>query len=219
MKYHVFVDFDGTITINDVGHDFFEKFAFGKASDIVSKYRQGEISAVECLQKECDIYNENPASAYEVKQFVDSQKLTDGFIEFEEFCRSRQIRLTILSAGFDFYILPILKKYGLSHLEVYNNPTLIKDGQVIPDFIYYDKDTCWQCSNCKGQRIRELTLPDETSIFVGDGHSDSHGAEQANIVFAKSYLARYLDSSNINYFAYNDFFDVVKKFSDILRDG
>lgn len=216
MKYHVFVDFDGTITVKDVGHDFFENFTFGKTSDVVAKYRRGEISAVECLQEECDIYNDNPAPANMVEQFIDSQKLTNGFIEFEEFCRSNQIKLTILSAGFDFYIKPILEKYNLVHLEIYNNPTLIRDGQIIPDFIYYDKDRCWQCSNCKGLRISELTQPDEMSIFIGDGHSDSHGAEKADIVFAKSYLASYLESNNLSYFTYDNFFDIIEKFNEIL---
>ena len=217
MKYHVFIDFDGTITIDDVGYNFFKRFAFGKAEEIVRKYRRGEISAVECLKMECEIYNENPAPADKIDDFIDSQELTAGFLEFVEFCQANRIKLTVLSAGFDFYIDPILDKHGLGHLKVYDTPTVIKDGRICPDFIYYDETSCKLCANCKGKRIKEIAAKDEITIFVGDGHSDSHGALAADLVFAKSYLAEYLDKEKADYFKYNDFFDVTNKFSQIIK--
>jgi 2-hydroxy-3-keto-5-methylthiopentenyl-1-phosphate phosphatase len=216
LKYHVFVDFDGTATVDDVGYNFFKHFASGKAEDVVRRYQQGEISAVECLQTECDIYNENPAPAKEIDDFINSQELSAGFVQFIEFCRANRIKLTILSAGFDFYISHILKNHGLAYLEVYATPTVIKNGCIYPEFIYYDKNVCWQCANCKGKQIKQLTTGNEVSVFIGDGHSDSHGAQSADLVFAKGFLAEYLDKENIGYFDYDDFFDVISKFREIL---
>ncbi|MCP4580328.1 MAG: HAD-IB family phosphatase [candidate division Zixibacteria bacterium] len=217
MKYHVFIDFDGTITEKDVGYDFFKHFAKGMAEPVVQRYRNGEIGAVECLQKECDIYNEYPAPAREVKDFIRSQKVSAGFREFVDFCQSHDVRLTILSAGFDFYINPILNDLGLSHLDVLSTPTFIKHGRINPEFIHFDEAICPGCANCKGERIKELTVADEFPVFIGDGHSDSHGAEQAKLVFAKSFLAEYLEKHKIEYIYYNDFFDVINEFRRLRK--
>ena len=70
-KFHAFVDFDGTVTLNDVGYEFFKKFTSGRIEETVRKYRSGQISAIECLQYECDIYNENPVSIGEIERFID----------------------------------------------------------------------------------------------------------------------------------------------------
>lgn len=209
MNLHAFVDFDGTVTVNDVGYSFFKRFARERAEEVVRRYRRGEIGAVECLQTECDLYNDYPAPAQDVRDFIDSQKLTDGFLHFEAYCRENSITLTILSAGFDFYIQPILKKHGLAHLEVYSTPTIIKNGRIYPEFIYFDKEICPVCANCKGARVQQLTARDERSVFIGDGHSDGHGADKADLVFAKSYLAEYLKKHNAAFDSFENFHDVI----------
>ncbi len=213
-KYHVFVDFDGTVTESDVGYEFFRKFAQGRAEMIVQKYRRGEISAIECLQGECDIYNEYPAPLNEIKRFIDKQLITPGFIEFVDICERLDIPITVLSAGFDFYIEPILRRHGLDRLQVLCHPTVIKNGRIYPEFIYYDPKTCFSCANCKGARIRELLGADEKAVFIGDGHSDCHGALAADIVFARGFLKELLDARNVPNHVYRDFHDVAR----ILRE-
>lgn len=217
MKYHVFVDFDGTVTVNDVGYNFFKKFAKGQAEAVVQKYHRGEINALECLQTECDIYNAYPAPARKIKEFINNQSICDGFIEFIKYCEKYDYKVTVLSAGFDFYIKPILDRLQLKDIDLFITPTVIKHGRIYPDFIWYDETVCTICANCKGQRIKELTLGDEIPVFIGDGHSDNHGAEQAKLVFAKSYLADYLKMKNVGYFPYTDFFDVIKHFDNHLK--
>jgi len=218
LKYHVFIDFDGTVTVNDVGYSFFKHFAKGMAEPVVQKYHRGEIGAVQCLQTECDIYNAYPAPVREIRDFIKAQAVTPGFKEFVEFCKSENIKITILSAGFDFYIEPILHRYGLDHLDVLSTPTFIKNGRIYPEFVYFNENICSDCANCKGERIKELSSPEVISVFIGDGHSDNHGAERANLVFAKSYLANYLDKINKAYIKYNDFFDVLKEFKRLIKN-
>jgi len=217
MKYHAFVDFDGTVTVEDVGYSFFKLFTYGKVDKYVKQYRSGKITAVQCLARECNVYNENPAPVDEVMGFVDSQEITEGFPEFVRLCEGIGCRLTILSAGFDFYIKRILKNHGLEHLAVYSSRATIRRDRIYPEFTYYDKDACTQCANCKGVQIVKLTAPGEKSIFIGDGHSDSHGAQKANLVFAKGYLASYLSKKRVDYVGYDNFFDVIAKFQEALR--
>ncbi len=216
-KYRVFVDFDGTVTEADVGYEFFRKFAEGRAEKIVLEYRRGRITAVECLRGECDIYNEYPAPFVEIKRFIEQQKLTPGFPEFVETCNRLDIPLTVLSAGFDFYIKPILHRHGLDRLPVLCNPTIIKNGRIYPQFIYYDPNTCLACANCKGARIRELLRAGESAVFIGDGHSDCHGALAADIVFAQSFLKDLLDAQKIPSYVYRDFHDVARALIEIVE--
>jgi 2-hydroxy-3-keto-5-methylthiopentenyl-1-phosphate phosphatase len=122
------------------------------------------------------------------------------------------MNITILSAGFDFYITRILDRFEIDSIELLATPTKIIDLKLYPEFIRYDKSVCIRCVDCKGARIRELSSPDETSIFIGDGHSDSHGAREADIVYAKSFLAEYLENNSIKYFPFSDFFDIIKSF-------
>jgi 2-hydroxy-3-keto-5-methylthiopentenyl-1-phosphate phosphatase len=217
VSYHVFIDFDGTVTTDDVGYNFFKHFAHGQAEPIVQKYRRGEVNAVECLQTECDIYNEYPAPARDVREFIKNQPLCPGFSEFIEYCKAHGIATTILSAGFDFYIRPILDSLGLDDIELYATPTFIKQGRIYPEFVRYDKTVCEHCADCKAERIKELTRPGEKAVFIGDGHSDSHGAEQADIVFAKSFLADYLQNKRIDFIPYNDFHDIIAVFEGQLK--
>jgi 2-hydroxy-3-keto-5-methylthiopentenyl-1-phosphate phosphatase len=216
LNYHIFLDFDGTITTIDVGYTFFKVFAQGKAEPIVKQYRQGAISAVECLRGECDIYNEYPAPAAQVRDFINAQQLTEGFEEFIAYCRNHAFGLTIISAGFDFYIRPILERSGLADIEYLANATTIKNGRILPEFTYYDQEACERCSNCKGLRIKELKKPDEVSIFIGDGHSDFHGARAADIVFAKSFLAEDLQKAGIDYIPFDSFFDIIAKLEKMI---
>jgi 2-hydroxy-3-keto-5-methylthiopentenyl-1-phosphate phosphatase len=219
LNYHIFLDFDGTVTTIDVGYTFFKVFAEGKAEEVVRQYRQGEISAVDCLQGECDIYNEYPAPAAQVKEFINSQQITAGFKEFIEFCRKRTIQITIISAGFDFYIKPILDKIGLADIEYLANATTLKNGRIYPEFTYYDKAACERCSNCKGIRIKELKKPDDISVFIGDGHSDFHGARAADIVFAKSFLADDLKEAGIDFIPYDNFFDIINELGKLVANN
>lgn len=216
MKYHIFLDFDGTITTIDVGYTFFKVFAQGKAEDVVRQYRQGTITAVECLQGECDIYNEYPAPAARVREFINSQKITDGFLEFVAYCKTNGYPLTIISAGFDFYIKPILEKCGTKDIEYLANATTIKNGRIYPEFTHYVPESCFRCSNCKGLRIKELKKPGEISIFIGDGHSDFHGARAADIVFAKSFLAEDLRVAKIDYYHFDTFHDILATLKKLI---
>jgi len=217
LKYHVFLDFDGTITTVDVGYTFFKVFAQGRAEEIVRRYREGAINAVECLQGECDIYNEYPAPAAQVREFIKSQKITVGFNEFVLYCETNGYPITILSAGFDFYIKPILEKSGSGNLEYYANATIIKNGRIYPEFTHYNPELCQRCSNCKGVKIKQLKKPGEVSVFIGDGHSDYHGARAADIVFAKSFLADDLRKANVDFYYFDTFHDIIAEMERFNR--
>jgi 2-hydroxy-3-keto-5-methylthiopentenyl-1-phosphate phosphatase len=215
-KYAVFMDFDGTITTKDVGYEMFRKFTGGKTQSVVDKYRRGEVNSYTCLKSECEIWNRVSPSRKEVFEFLDKQSIAEGFDRFIGILRRSNIRHYILSEGFNFYIDFILKTNGLSPLDRITNNAAFIGGNIIPEFPYLEKG-CGECSNCKGFHIRELTDPKNASVFIGDGHSDFHGAGAADIVFAKSFLKEALEKIGRNYLEYEDFCDIINAWNTISR--
>ena len=215
-KYKVFIDFDGTIAVNDVGYEMFRKFTDGASESVVAPYRKREITSHECLSAECRIWNEKRPIIKDVLDFIDSRPLDPGFDSFVEYAGETGIELCILSEGFDFYINRILDKNGYEGIERITNIAEYQNGLLLAKFPYF-RDGCGQCSNCKGYHIRRLSHPRQSTVFIGDGHSDAHAAENADIVFAKSFLAEHLDESGRFYYEYEDFNDVLRHFREILE--
>jgi len=215
MKYRVFLDFDGTITVNDVGYEMFKKFTGEATETIVKKYRSGLINSYVCLQAECEIWNQNPPVHSEVLRFLNGQLLRPGIKEFLEYLCNSDIKFAVLSEGFDFYISHILNYHKFYNLLVISNQATINGNTIQPIFPYYGKG-CGECSNCKGFHISRMCGDGEIAVFIGDGHSDIHAAEKSQIVFARSSLALTLGEKNISFIAYEDFFDIIEYFRNNL---
>lgn len=213
--YNVFIDFDGTITTRDVGYEMFKKFTEGKTQPIVDRYRQGEVNSYACLKTECEIWNQFPPPEKEVFEYLKNQELTAGFGRFIEVLSQDDIKARIVSEGFDFYINALLNSHGHSELERIANRATYKDGKIFPDFPYLGQG-CGECSSCKGFHIKRLTHPKSAAVFIGDGHSDFHGARAADIVFARSFLKESLEKTGRNYFEYGDFYDIIKAWKGLF---
>ncbi len=212
----IFVDFDGTITRNDVGYEMFKEFTNADTEEVVQLYRRGKIGSFECLSKECEIWNQHNPSPNDYRAFLEAQQLRNGFDEFLKWAKTNNIDPIILSEGFDFYIDKILSQHDLNGLErICNHADENEDGQIHPAFPYYDRG-CGKCSNCKGYHISKLTQTNQSSIFIGDGHSDLHAARAADIIFARSDLSKMLGSSS-SHIEYDDFYDIIISIVEIIK--
>ncbi len=216
--YEIYIDFDGTITSNDVGYEMFRKFTNAATEPLVQSYRRGEINSLKCLSAECDIWNIARPSIDDVHAFLDSQKLRPGIVEFIANLESSGIKPLVLSEGFDFYIDRILSSNNLFHLERVTNLGHYSNELLTPEFPYQGLG-CGECSNCKGYHINRLRPAMSCAVYIGDGHSDFHAARTADIVFARSHLQGLLSKSNRSFIPYEDFFGIRDKFNSISRAG
>ena len=117
----VFIDFDGSITSEDVGYELFKKFTNGRTEPCVRKYRQGKINSFECLSTECEIWNNQPPKRREVLDFLQQQTLSAGFDDFLKLIKNNNIDSYIVSEGFDFYIDIILSSNGYHDIKRISN--------------------------------------------------------------------------------------------------
>lgn len=218
MPLKVFVDFDGTITHQDVGDAFFLAFGGPVCAKIVEEYREGKISAPECFRRELAQIGEARKSAMD--DFFRTQSIDNTFHEFTAFCRRNGVEFHIVSDGLDYYIQTILEANGFSNVSFFSNTLLMIPGEggmqrLGLEFPFNDAE-CTRCACCKRNIL--LTHTDETDIiaYVGEGYSDRCPAQYADIVFAKDDLQKFCQKENISHFVYASFHDVVERLSILL---
>ncbi len=217
----IFVDFDGTITLRDVGDALFETFGGGAATDAVREYLGGKISAVECFRRESAACSSvNPRS---LEAFLDDQEIDPSFIPFVHFCRESGIFCMIVSDGMDYYIRRTLEKHGLD-VPFYSNHLDLEQAdsppevRFVPAFPYTD-EVCDRCASCKRNHILRLSADDDIIVYIGEGYSDRCPARFADVVFAKDELLRYCQTENISYYEYASFADIERRLRSALGTG
>jgi 2-hydroxy-3-keto-5-methylthiopentenyl-1-phosphate phosphatase len=216
QKYmiRVFCDFDGTICQQDVGEQFFLKFAGEKANQNIQHLLGGEITLQEWLTELCEAIPS--INEKELQDFVDQFAVDPHFTEFVRFCKKQEIPLMILSDGLDVYVERVLSNAGLSHLPFFANHTEFAGVKLKVSFPYTDAE-CNSCGNCKRNHMLNASADEDIIVYIGDGYSDRCPARYADIVFAKRQLIKHCQDQNITYFEFNHFGEVLTKMEEIVQ--
>lgn len=214
-QFKIFLDFDRTITRNDVGEEIFKKFLDEKfVGKIVEDLLAGKISSRECWESLCKsalIKDKN-----ELDDFILSQEIEPTLHRFVEYCEAKRFQLFVLSDGFDYYIEKIMKREKLNQLKVYSNKLVLNDeGKLIPFFPYYNAD-CRSSSNCKRNHIIGNSSEDDYTVFIGDGNSDNDAIQYVDFIFAKDDLLKFCEVQRITYFPFKDFDDVIIRLNELV---
>lgn len=211
----VFVDFDGTITLEDVGEAIFKKFGeTEKVKRIIEDLLSDKISSRQCWDELCDsVDNINKA---ELDEFIDLLDVDPTFIPFVKFCSENKIDMVVLSDGFDYYIDRLFNKAGLSGLKYYSNKLFV-DGKGIlkAEYPYFDVDSPTS-ANCKKNHIINHSSDDEYTVYIGDGNSDKEAAQFCDFIFAKDGLARFCSMERISFYPFKNFTEVQNKLTELM---
>ena len=207
------MDFDGTVTQQDVGEEVFRKFAEKeKVNKIIDDLLNDRISSRECWIKLCSAVpsvNKN-----EFDDFIVSMPLDADFLKLKDYCKKENIELYILSDGFDYYIDKMFEKNGINGLTVFSNHLELVDGKLIPSFPYYD-EASFSSANCKRNHIINHSSEEDFTVFIGDGNSDKDSIEYCDFIFAKDDLLKFCEKERITYFPFKNFDDVIKKLDEL----
>jgi 2-hydroxy-3-keto-5-methylthiopentenyl-1-phosphate phosphatase len=215
MNVAVLCDFDGTITEDDVAQLIFDRFGSHIWWDIENRFRRGEISCRNALIGE---FSTVRASKQEIESYLKNNVPMNGaFSQFVESCRSRNVPLSIVSDGLDFYIDLILREINLDGVNVYCNKAVFEDNKVRITFPYTNPK-CDKCGNCKTQHLKKLKKKGYSVIYVGDGYSDMCVAKEADIVIAKSHLLDFCRSNKIACVPFKEFTEVATLFNKKLDE-
>ena len=104
-------------------------------------------------------------------------------------CIRDRVEVNIVSDSFLPLIHHILLNNGIDVVPVFANDLGFSGDRLIPAFPFYDP-ACARSANAKARHL--APYQGHTIIFAGDGHSDLDAALAADVVFAKSTLAKEL---------------------------
>lgn len=213
--FKVFVDFDGTITLEDVGEAIFQKFGnTEKVNKIIEELLSDKISSKKCWDRLCDSI-EN-LDKKQLDDFIDMLDVDPSFKSFVEFCKENEIELVVLSDGFDYYIERIFKRENLSELIYYSNKLFFNEKQELSaEYPYYDSDFPTS-ANCKRNHIINHSSDEDFTIYIGDGNSDKEAAPYCDFIFAKDGLLKFCEKERISFFPFDDFEDVTSRMRELM---
>jgi 2,3-diketo-5-methylthio-1-phosphopentane phosphatase len=207
--FKIFMDFDGTITQQDVGDEIFRKFADDeKVNDIIDKLLNDRMSSRDCWIELCDAVTS--VDSNELNELIDNILLDSTFINFKNYCDEEEIEIYVLSDGFDYYINRIFDKNDIKRVKVYSNHLEVVNNKMIPGFPYYDESS-FSSANCKRNHVINHSSDDDFTIYIGDGNSDKEAVEYCDFIFAKDDLLRYCEMKRITFFPFNNLDDVIER--------
>lgn len=214
----VLSDFDGTVTLRDTGWVVFDALGLKEAWDWEYRWRDGEISSMECLAGQWGLVD---VPREELLEIVDNAGLDEAFGEFVKRARAAGAEVVVLSDGLDFYLDRMLARVGFSIcpedpepgddscLTRYVNHGEFTEEGIQITFPHRDAD-CDLCGNCKSAHLERLRRCFERVIYIGDGYSDRCPAERSDLVFAKDHLAQLLDEKGLLYLPFESFDDIIE---------
>ena len=213
--YKIFVDFDGTITKQDIGEQLFLQYGdTEKAEVIIKRISSRELTSVEGWKALFEILN--PVSIDELTKFVRSFEVDKAFHRLVSFAREQQVEMIILSDGFEFYIRTILERENITGIPIYSN-RLIENGSGKPEPVLpYRDEECKDCANCKRNHVIENSGDDEFTVYIGNGSSDVCPAQYCDFIFAKDSLRKFCEKEKVTFFPYDNFNEVVLKLETLF---
>lgn len=213
MKIRFFVDFDGTICLDDLGNKVF--IELGNYEPYHKQLINKEISIREYWHKLCESLN-TTNSFNEIREIAKKSEIDYYFLEFYNWAQQSDYETCIVSDGFSIYIDEVLRKYGIREIKKFSNHLVIEGNKVLPYFPEAQEDCHCLSASCKRNIVLNNSDDDDLIVYIGDGYSDFCPAEYSDIVFAKKNLAAYCNEYKIPHYPYKNFFDVKMIMSDLI---
>lgn len=215
MKKLILCDFDGTITLRDMGYLLMNRFSSGDWEDIDRDYCDGKIGSKEAYSRVVKILKGSPEDT--VSFIQEHSQIDPHFKAFYHYCRLNGIDVKIVSDGLDFYIRTVLAAHRLSDIPYYANTTgFEKDGSIAISFPYAN-DGCGLCGTCKKQIVQSHRKDYERIYYVGNGRSDRCGARESDLAFAKDALYTYCIDQDIPCYFFESFGDILNDLKKRIR--
>ncbi|MBU0926501.1 MAG: HAD-IB family phosphatase [Spirochaetes bacterium] len=203
-KKIVFVDFDGTVTTEDTLAGAL------KMTVTAEEYRARHADLLAGRVTLSGVLREafEKAPSARVDDFVEyaaSTTIREGFSEFLDAMREKRIPVVILSGGLRPMLEARLGPY-LDRIHSVHCVDVDLSGPTIRLVSPYDDG-----NELLNKSAVMATYDYGTSICVGDSHSDVSMARASDVVFARDYLAEYLQKAGVGFTRWNDFNDVASK--------
>ena len=219
MKTAVQIDFDGTVTVEDVSFLLLDTYVGSAWRDYLEEYSSGRIGVGAFNRKVFGMMKADRQTMTELVLTSERVKIRPGFREMLEYCAVKGYKTVIVSNGLLFYIEAILNSLGvgsIKDMEVYAASNEFFPGGMKVAYIGPDgqelaggfKEAYTEMLIKKGYRI----------IYIGNGDSDIYPARQAQHVFATDQLLKRCRADGLDCVPFDDFFEVIQGLEKLKPD-
>lgn len=210
----VFVDFDGTISVEDVGTFVLDRFARGRWEAIDAAYEAAEIGSRQYVGRLWPLLAQVPTALLDAA--ADEVALDPGAASLFAFLRAGGAETLVVSDGLGFYVERRCLPFGVRVLT-----NQVRGG--VPWFPHADRAcpqraVCHGCGTCKVGPVRRSRSQGRTTVVIGDGTSDRFGAAAADAVFAKGRLAEWCRRACIPARPYETLADVEASLRELAEE-
>lgn len=221
LKPIVFCDFDGTITTVDVTDEILTELANPSWREVEQEWVRGSIGSRECLERQMALVD---ATAEELDALIDAIPVDPGFAAFLKWIEKSRLPFYVLSDGFDYVVRRVLKRAGVNGqlrngTHLFASSLEIEGRRVRVAFPHAAHGCAHGCATCKVEIMRGLSRGRSPVVFVGDGLSDRHALEAADIVFAKRQLLVYCRERGIACRSFETFADIRSSLVNLLTES
>jgi 2-hydroxy-3-keto-5-methylthiopentenyl-1-phosphate phosphatase len=200
LQARVFVDFDGTIALEDTTDVILERFALPQWRLVEADWVAGRIGSRECLARQVDLIRARPRDLDAVASEI---PLDPHFSDFATLCQVNAIPLTVVSDGLGQVVTAMLARAGIAVPVLANRLVQLGADRWRLAFPHATEACRSAAGNCKcGALDRE---PGTLRILIGDGRSDFCAARSADVVFAKGALAEHCQANGLVYQVFGNF--------------
>ncbi|OGR66239.1 MAG: hypothetical protein A2X31_05820 [Elusimicrobia bacterium GWB2_63_22] len=176
-------DFDGTITLRDVGDHLLLHYGFADKKTIEESYSLKV--RVEDFMKRA--FAGAALTEKTIADFVRKKvKARRGFRDFIVFCEESGVPFEIVSGGVDLYADPFFRAHGVKVRSFFGRARVVKGGIRIT----YPFLRRMDLSSFKEARVLRQKRAGRRVVFFGDGPNDLKAAAAADKVYAAGRLYR-----------------------------
>jgi 2-hydroxy-3-keto-5-methylthiopentenyl-1-phosphate phosphatase len=211
-KIAVQIDFDGTVTEEDVSFLLLDKYVGNEWRIFLDEYSAGDITVGTFNKK---VFGMMKADKKTLTDFVLTSshvKIRAGFKELVEFCREQGYKPVIISNGLTFYIETLLKTLNIKGLEVHAAENTFNNDSVAVKYLGPDGKEV--DAGFKEIYTKDLRKQGYNIIYIGNGTSDIYPARLAQQVFATEDLLKACEKEKLDCHPFQDFFDVIEELKD-----
>jgi 2-hydroxy-3-keto-5-methylthiopentenyl-1-phosphate phosphatase len=209
------MDFDGTITQHDCMDALFRRH-LDSYQDLIAAMRSGQLRPAAAVARGV---SQLPIPGEQVlDEFATAAELRGGFTEFLRDLLAGGGRAAVISAGFREGIQRAWRRERLADTPLFAGELLddLANGHGLQlHSAFGDCELCGPHA-CKGPIVDGLRRPGDLVAAFGDGQRDLCMARTADVVFARSGLARSCEREGIAYVPFEDFSAVMQTLTERL---
>jgi len=217
-EYTYVIDFDGTITKNDLSSELAAYYGGKMHTEIEARYRRREIPIKEWLKQIIKVLPPDLELLLSIS--LQWAIIRPGLNDFLDNAKEKNSTIIIASDGFGFYIEPVLEKFNLLDKVdyIYRNDTVVAENGTLKIVNPHAHKICPVCGNCKANHVVKSKEAGKPVIYIGDGSNDRFGAFWSDLICARDRLADACKEHHLAYSSWDDFYDIIKHEKPDLKD-